>query len=112
MELERNLQKIGDSHYISLPPHWIRHWKLEKGDELNIVYGKKPVVVIKIPKSKMSNDTVKLMERKLQNIGDTYYIALPPDWIKRWGLKKKDTLIVQYGDKPRVIVKIPNSLSS
>ena len=111
MELERKLQKIGDSHYISLPPHWIKHHKLKKSDSLNIVYGKKPVVMIKILEPKMSDTTTALMERKLQNIGDTWYIALPPDWIRYHKLQKGDTLIIQYGDKPCVSVKIPRSLS-
>lgn len=107
MEQEKRIQKIGDSFYISLPPDWIKHHKLKKSDSLNIVYGKKPVVVIKILDPKKSDATTELMERKLQNIGDTWYIALPPDWIRRHNLQKGDTLITQYGDKPRVIVKIP-----
>ena len=105
MELERKLQKIGDSHYISLPPHWIKHHNLKKSDSLNII-GKRSVVVIKTLESKKPDGTVELMERKLQNIGDTWYIALPPNWIKRHKLQKGDTLIIQYGDKPRVIVKL------
>lgn len=109
MELERKLQKIGDSYYISLPPHWIKHHKLKKSDSLNII-GKKSVVVIKILKPKKSDTTTELMERKLQNIGDTWYIALPLDWIRRHNLQKGDTLIIQYGDRPRVIVKLSRPL--
>ena len=49
MERKRRLQYIGDSFYIALPPDWVKHWKLKKGDELTIVYGDKPIVVIEIP---------------------------------------------------------------
>jgi len=111
MEQEKKIQKIGDSYYISLPPDWIKHHKLKKSDSLDII-GKKSVVVIKIPDPKKSDATTELMKRKLQNIGDTWYIALPPGWIRHHKLQKGDTLITQYGDKPRVIVKIPRPLSS
>ena len=46
--------------------------------------------------------------RKLQKIGDSHYIALPPDWVKHYGLKKSDKLLVQYDDGPIITIKIPN----
>lgn len=49
MKRERKLQFIEDSYYIALPPDWVRHWKLKKGDILKITYSDKPVVVISVP---------------------------------------------------------------
>lgn len=34
MTKTRKIQKIGDSHYVSLPPKWVRKNKLKKGDKL------------------------------------------------------------------------------
>jgi len=42
--------------------------------------------------------------RKLQFIGDSFYVALPPEWVKAMGLKKGDKLDIEYGDKPVVVI--------
>jgi phosphate uptake regulator len=47
--------------------------------------------------------------RKLQRIGDTFYVSLPPDWVREHELKKGDKLKVTYDDKPAVLIEIPEA---
>lgn len=110
MEKQRRIQFIGDAYYISLPPDWVKQHKLKQGDILVIRPTTKPVVRVKIP-SPLVELKPSERKRKLQFIGDTYYIALLPEWIKHWNLKKGDKLVVEYSDKPIVRVKIPKSLA-
>lgn len=44
--------------------------------------------------------------RKLQFIGNTFYIGLPREWVEHQKLKKGDKLKIQYSDKPDVKISI------
>lgn len=44
--------------------------------------------------------------RKLQKVGDSHYIALPPDWVKRHDLKKGNKLRIEYDESGTVKVSI------
>ena len=33
----RNIQKAGNSYYVSIPPEFIRRWGLEKGQEVAVI---------------------------------------------------------------------------
>lgn len=35
-------------------------------------------------------------KRKLQEIGTSFYVALPPDWIRHWKLEKQSILEVSF----------------
>ena len=49
---------------------------------------------------------MKIRIRKIQKVGDSFYIALPPDWVKRHRLKKGDKLSIAYDESNTVSVKI------
>jgi len=47
--------------------------------------------------------------RKLQFIGNTFYIGIPREWVKHHKLKKGDKLKVEYSDEPDIKFLIPET---
>ena len=100
---------IGDSFYVALPPDWIRHWELERKFILEVSF-KSNMVYIKVPAkddsplTKILRNQEKTDTRKIQYLGKTFYIGLPPAWIKEQKLSKGDILSVQYSNSNIVTV--------
>lgn len=46
-------------------------------------------------------------KRKVQQIGDSYWVSLPIDWCRRYGIKPGDTLIVEYTGEPVLWIVVP-----
>jgi len=51
-------------------------------------------------------DEPKEVERSIMKVGDSHCVGLPSDWVRKYGLKKKDRLLILYND---VITIIPKS---
>ena len=45
-------------------------------------------------------------KRKIQLVGDSHYVSIPPKFLRKHKLKKGDTLIMEYDDES-VTFRIP-----
>ena len=49
-----------------------------------------------------------MKKRKIQHVGDSYYVALPPKFVRKNNLKKGDQLLMEH-DETTVTFKIVKS---
>jgi len=46
----------------------------------------------------------KIKQRKLQKIGNSYFVSLPPCWIEHHNLKKKDFLEFKLTETDQLVI--------
>ena len=54
--------------------------------------------------AKVMEDRIVMKKRKIQKAGNSYYVSIPPEFIKRLGLKKgEEVVVIAKGNTLQVI---------
>ena len=64
-KIERKVLKLGDSKVIAIPPDWARMFRIEKGDDIDVIYN--AIVILKPPHLQLD---LEFLKKELEIICD------------------------------------------